>query len=80
VSAPLPRQTTQEMTRLYAVLACLLLIIAVQVVLLLVGVEGFARSETPILIAATLASGLSFAGAARLVRFISPTGGRDANR
>ena len=80
MSARPPRPREQEMTRLHTVLACLVLVVAFQVVLLLVGVESFARRELDILTAAAFGSGLALAGAGWLVRFILPIGGPDANR
>jgi hypothetical protein len=66
------RERGQEMTRLYAVMACLVLVVASQLVLLLVAALSFARGETGVLWATVVGSAVCFAAAARLVSYILP--------
>jgi hypothetical protein len=62
----------QEMTRVYGVMACLSLLVVCQVVLLAVATESFWRGETRVLFAATVASGVMFAGATWVIGYILP--------
>jgi hypothetical protein len=62
----------QEMTRIYTVMACLVIVVFAQFVLLLVAVSSAAQGQTGVLLATTAASGLAFAGAAALIRYIVP--------
>jgi len=71
-AAQLRRRRVQELTRIYTVMSCLLILLVAQVVLLLVGVEGFLRGEQQRLLAPALASGACFAAAARLMRSLAP--------
>ncbi len=66
----------RELTRIHAVMTSLLIVVVAQLVLLLVGVEGFARGERAVLAAATWGSGLCFLGALWLLRYIAPIEGR----
>jgi hypothetical protein len=68
------------MKRLHLVLTCLLSIIAVQIAILLVAIEGSAQGRTRLLVVATLVSALAFAAAGWVVGFIFPIGGPDADR
>jgi hypothetical protein len=68
----LRKRRTQEITRVYAVMTCLLIVVVAQLVLLLVSVEGFARGKRDVLLAATLGSGACFAAASSLIRYILP--------
>jgi hypothetical protein len=61
---------SQELTVIYAVMTCLLMLVIVQLALLAVGVESFARGERATLYAATCGSGLAFIAATRIVRYI----------
>jgi hypothetical protein len=70
---------SQEMTRVYGVMTCLLLVVVCQVVLLAVAMESFWRGETRVLFAATVASGAAFAGATWVIRYILPREGRNSH-
>jgi hypothetical protein len=58
----------QQVTVLYAVMACLVLLVSLQWVLLTVAVEGFLGNQRDLLWPATLASGACFAAACWLIR------------
>jgi hypothetical protein len=68
------RSRTQQITLIYAVMTCLLILVVAQFVLLLVSVEGFQRGERDVLLPATLASGLCFGAGGWLIRYILPRG------
>jgi hypothetical protein len=70
--SPTPEARSHEMTRIYTVMACLVIVVFVQFVLLLVAVLSFSQSEKSVLLATTAGSGLAFAGAAALIRYIIP--------
>ena len=70
----------QEITLIYAVMSCLLIVVVAQFVLLLVSVESFLRGERTILIPATLASGVCFAAATWLIRYVLPLSGTERSR
>jgi hypothetical protein len=70
--SPTPARA-QEMTRVYTVMACLAIVLFVQFVLLFVAVSSFSHGQEGILLATTAGSGLAFAGAAALIRYIVPT-------
>ena len=69
-----PAARGHEMTRLYTVMACLVIVVFAQFVLLLVAVLSFSQSEKGVLMATTVGSGIAFAAAARLVGYILPAG------
>lgn len=72
MSGPLRRGRSQQMARIYAVMACLLIVVVAQLVLLLVAVEGFWRGQMPILLVSTFASALGVGAASFLIRYILP--------
>jgi len=74
------RRKTQEITLIYAVMTCLLIVVVAQFVLLLVSVESFLGGKREVLVPATLASGVCFAGATWLIRYILPLSGRNRGR
>ncbi len=67
-----------EMTVIYAVMGSILLLIVVQFLLLVVAVEGFLGGRPGLLAPAAAGSGLCFAGACWLVRYLSSPRSRDA--
>jgi hypothetical protein len=70
------KRSAQEMTRVYAVMTCLVLVVVAQFVLLLVSVECLQRGELGVVIPATLASGLCLAVSGWLIRYILPATAR----
>lgn len=72
-AAQLRRRRVQEITRIYTVMTCLLILVVAQFVLLLVSVETFLRGERESLLPAALASGFCFAAATWLIRYILPS-------
>jgi hypothetical protein len=66
------RERAQQMSRVYAVMTCLLIVNVAQLVLLMVGVESYWRGQIQVLLASTLASAAALGGAAWLVRYILP--------
>ena len=74
------RRKAQEITLIYAVMTCLLIVVVAQFVLLLVSVESFLGGKRQVLVPATLASGLCFAGATWLTRYIVPLSGNKRAR
>jgi hypothetical protein len=70
------RRSAQEMTRVYAVMTCLVFVVVAQFVLLLVSVEGLQRGELGIVIPATIASGFCLGISGWLIRYILPATGR----
>jgi hypothetical protein len=74
------RRKAQEITLIYAVMTCLLIVVVAQFVLLLVSVESFLGGKRDILLPATIASGVCFGGATWLIRYILPLNGKQARR
>jgi hypothetical protein len=70
------RRKAQEITLIYAVMACLLIVVVAQFVLLMVSVESFMSGRRDVLFPSTLASGVCFAGATWLIRYVLPLSGR----
>ena len=66
------RRKAQEITLIYAVMTCLLILVVAQFVLLHVSVESFLGGKREILVPAMLASGLCFGTASWLIRYILP--------
>ena len=60
----------QQMTLIYAVMVCLVILIFLQLLLLVVAVEGFQGAHRDVVIPATIASGLCFAGGCWLIRYV----------
>ena len=58
----------QQITLIYAVMTCVLVLLVIQFLLLMVAVDGFMGGTRDALGPAALASGLCFAGALALVR------------
>ena len=73
-AAQLRRRRSQEITRIYAVMTCLAIVVVLQLVLLLIGVESFLRGDKESLMPAALASGMCFATASWLIGYILPRG------
>ena len=71
-AAQLRKRRLQEITRVYAVMTCLLIVVVVQFVLLLVSVECLQRGRLDVVIPATLASGLGFVASGWLICYILP--------
>lgn len=69
-SRRLRAQRAQQMTVIYAVMTCLVLLIVIQFLLLMVAVEGFQGGRAGVLIPATAASGVCFAAACWVIRYI----------
>ena len=64
----------QQVTALYAVMACLALLVGVQWILLSVAVDGFLGARHDVLGASTAASGLCFAAACWVFRWLPGRG------
>jgi hypothetical protein len=79
-AAQVRRRKAQEITLIYAVMTCLLIVVVAQFVLLLVSVESFLGGHRDVLFPATLASGACFAGATWLIRYILPLSGKGPAR
>ncbi len=62
----------QELTLVSAVLVCLALVMAVQLVLMTIAIQGFRAGNESLLPAAALGSGLCFAAACWLLRYAPP--------
>lgn len=60
----------RELTLIHAVMVCILILILVQSLLLMVAVEGFLGDHRELLLPAAAGSGLCFAGACWLIRYI----------
>jgi len=75
-AAQVRKRKGQEITRIYAVMTCLFIVVVAQFVLLLVSVEGFARGKRDVLLAATLGSAACFAAASWIIRYILPSAPR----
>jgi hypothetical protein len=74
------RRRAQQITLIYAVMMCLLIVVVAQFVLLMVSVESFLGGKREVLLPATLASGVCFAGATWLIRYVLPLSGRETAR
>jgi hypothetical protein len=66
------RARAQQMSRVYAVMTCLLIVNIAQFVLLMVGVESYWRGQNGVLLASTVASAAALGGASWLIRYILP--------
>ena len=60
-----------EMTIIYAVMACLLFLLIVQLLMLMVSIDAFVGGRTQVALAGALASGACCAGACWLIRFVT---------
>jgi hypothetical protein len=61
---------TQRITLVYAVMTCLAILVVLQFLLLNVAVEGYLGGHRELLWPCTLASGLCFAVACGLIRYV----------
>lgn len=64
-------QRARELTAIYAVMCCLLFLLVIQFVLLMVGLEGFMAGHERVLLPAAAGSGICFAAACWLIRFVA---------
>ena len=69
-------ERTQQMALIYTVMVCLMSLIAVQFLLLTVGLEGYLGRRTGVVSPTALVSGLCFAAACWLIRYILLSGRR----
>jgi len=67
-------ERARQMTLIYAVMLCLMILIVIQFLLLMVAVDGFMGGRGDILLPAAGASGLCFLAACWLIRYIAAVG------
>ena len=60
----------RDMTRIHAVMVCVIMLILVQFLLLMVAVDGYMANHPEILIPSALASGVCFFAACWLIRYL----------
>ncbi|MBM3224140.1 MAG: hypothetical protein FJZ47_10090 [Candidatus Tectomicrobia bacterium] len=68
---PERQQRTQQMALIYTVMICLVSLIFVQFLLLTVALEGYLSGRGSIALPTALASGLCWAAACWLIRYVS---------
>jgi hypothetical protein len=76
-SAESRARRAQQMTLVYAVMACLAVVVVLQFLLLGVAVEGYLGGRRGVLLPSTLASGVCLALALRLIRYVGPAQSRE---
>ena len=64
-------ERTQQMTVIYAVMVAILILILIQFLLLMVALEDYLSGNRTVLTGAAAGSGLCFAGACWLIRYLS---------
>ena len=69
-------ERAQQMTLIYTVMVCLVSLIAVQFLLLTVALEGYLGGRAGVVSPTALVSGLCFAAACWLIRYILLSGRR----
>ncbi|HSD28556.1 MAG TPA: DUF6755 family protein [Vicinamibacteria bacterium] len=79
-AAQVRARRAQEITLVYAVMACLAILVVLQFLLLSVAVEGFLGARPEVLFPSTLASGACFAAACALIRYVVPRRGSPTRR